>query len=311
MMDVVKTYEEQILKPFLNSYNLPFIVVDSIIEDITPRLYSLLSIWNDVKSRRAILTIGLEEATHFEPFDASIEIRALVVVAIRNSEFENLVSTDEAAMKYGFKKSPLPESSVKQLTYSSIEYFKRVDLESLCYQVPSKNNIYLTLLKSYPMTAAALRHLGSWSNKGISYPKVTLHNESLREIIDFSKSHDIIVIDNGVYVESGIEPSFSIELLKMLEMIAHNKLPMMFNDCFKSTTRNIEKIFKIIEYILDINGIFLTNNFLISNGFVSKRKELLKPMHTNKDMLKNLSNINGLNKTHLKYIKLVQTEVLS
>lgn len=310
-MDVVKTYAEKILKPFLNSYKIPLKVVHSISEDIKTRLYSLLSIWNDNENRQAILTIGLEEATYYEPFDVQIEIRALVVVAIRNSEFENLVSTNEAAMKYGFDKPPLPESSVKELTYSSIEYFKRVNLESLIYQVSSANNIYLTILESYPMTAAALKHLGSWSNKGISYPKITLHNESLRKIIDFSKSHDMIVNDNGVYVESGIEPSFSIELLKMLEMIAHNKLPMMFNDCFKGTTRNIEKLFKIIEYILDINGIYLTNNFLISNGFVSKRKELLKPMHTNKDMLKNLSNINGLNKTHLKYIKLVQAQVLS
>ncbi len=310
-MDVVKVFEEQLLKPFLYSYNIPKSVVETISANIKTRLYSLLSIWNEKEYKHAILTIGLEEATYYEPIDAPIEIKALVVVTIRNSEFENLVSTDEAAMIYGFNKSPLPESAVKELTYRSIEYFTNISLETLYNQVPNEDNIYFTLLEAYPMTGAALIHLGLWSNKGISYPKISLDIECKREIIDFSKSHDNIVNDRGVFVESGIDPSFSVELLKMLEMIALSYQPLMFNDCFKSTTRNIEKLFKIIEYILDINGIYVTNNFLISNGFVSKRKELLKPMHTNEDLLKNIRNINGLNKTHLKYIRLVQEELFS
>lgn len=311
-MDIVKKYEQDVLRKFLLSYEIPVTVVDSISEDINTRLYSLLSIWNDNENRRAILTIGLEEATHYEPFNASLEIKALVVVAIRNSEFENLVSTNEALTKYGFDKPPLPEKAVKELTSSSVQFFNDIDLNSIPFvcDLKDESNLYLNLLNNYPLTSTALRKLGSWSNKSIGYPKVNLGNETKREIIDFSKSHDNIVNDNGVYVESGMEPSFSIELLKMLQTLSHQELPLMFNDSFKSTTRNIEKLFQLIEYVLDIDGVFLTNNFLILNGYVSKRKDLLRPMHDNSDFKKNLNNTHGLNKTHLKLLKVVQTKVL-
>ncbi|MED3799835.1 hypothetical protein P4604_20955 [Lysinibacillus capsici] len=193
----------------------------------------------------------------------------------------------------------------------SIDFFSKEDFESHSYDLKSEKNIYLELLNSYPMTAHTLRKLGSWSNKGISFSKIVVDKDFERKIINFSKGNSKIVKEDGVYVESGMESSFNKGLLETLEMIAQNNLPMMFNDSFKGLTRNIVKLFKIIEYILDINGVYLTNNFFISNGYVTKRKELLKPMHTNKDMLRNLNNINGLNKTHLEYIKLVQKQILN
>ncbi|MED3799834.1 hypothetical protein P4604_20950 [Lysinibacillus capsici] len=110
-MDIVAKYEENILRGFFESYEINNSAIDSIVDDIKQRLYSLLDIWSNLEVRRAILTIGLEEAIYYEPLNASTEIKALVVVAIRNSEFENLVSTNEAAMKYGFQETPLPEKA--------------------------------------------------------------------------------------------------------------------------------------------------------------------------------------------------------
>ena len=48
----------------------------------------------------------------------------------------------------------------------------------------------------------------------------------------------------------------------------------------------------------------MTSNFYISNGYVAKRKDLLRPAHT-KDMEGNLNQFGGLRHTHLKAFKAV------
>ncbi|MCM3359222.1 hypothetical protein [Psychrobacillus sp. MER TA 171] len=305
-MDIVDKYEALVLKVFFESYNIPEEVSQKVSLDIKNQLYSILNIWEDIENRRAILTIGLEEATYFEPFDASVEIKAMVVVAIRNSEFENLVSTNEGAMIYGFKKSPLTDISVKELTIKSIHFFKNIDLNSLLSDLSKENNFYMNLLNEYPRTATALRHIGTWTNKGISFPKVLLENEVKSNIIDFSNMKNNILINQreNSDIQSGIDPSFSETLLNILKELSYQEFPIFHSDSFKLITRNIEKLFKIIEYILNIDGIIVTNNFFISNTYVSKRKELLKPAHNHSDHLKNLNNLEGLTKTHLKYLKL-------
>lgn len=68
-MNEINNYLENVLYKFLSNYNLPSTVVDQISEDIHNRIYSLLQIWKDEQKRKAILTIGLEEASFYEPKD--------------------------------------------------------------------------------------------------------------------------------------------------------------------------------------------------------------------------------------------------
>lgn len=308
-MNIIQIYLDTVLKKFLNYYNLPMSVVDEVSDDISFRLSSLLSIWNEKSKKRVILTIGMEEATFYEPIDAPIEIKAYVVAAIRNSEIENLLSTDEAATKFGLNASPIPDSDVKNLTYESILYFQNVDFEKLSSSFPetiAENNIFSELFNKYPLASKSLQELSIWSNKGISYPQLVLPTEPQREIIDFSTFHEKYADENRMFIESGIEPMFSKELLNQLQNISSEEIPVFYSDSFKSLTRNIEKLFKVIEYVLNIDGVFVTANFIITNGYVSKRKNLVKPMHTNTDFVDNLNNLYGLNKTHQKYIKYIR-----
>lgn len=45
------------------------------------------------------------------------------------------------------------------------------------------------------------------------------------------------------------------------------------------STRNFEKTLKILEFILTHDAQFITCNYLLSNGYVSRRKNLLKAAH--------------------------------
>jgi len=311
-MDIVQKFEKEVLKDFFKRYEISKLASDVVINDIKHRLYSLLEMWNNAEDRRAILTLGLEEATYYEPFDAPIEIKAFVVVGVRNSEFENLVSTSGAAKKYGFNEVPMPEKSVKELTKESIEFFSNVDFNEHTSEFKVEDNDYLNLLSRYPMAANALRKLGVWSSKGISYEKVVLEKECKRELIDFTEiqqNHNS-EFEDGILIESGMESGFDKGLLEQLKIISESNHPMFYSDSFKAVTRNIGKLFIILEYILDIDGVFFTNNFFITNGYVAKRKKLLKPMHTHKDTIESLKNTNGLTKTHLKYIRFMQSQLI-
>ena len=84
-MSVVQGYTQSLLLPQLRSLALSKRQREIVVEDVSRRLESLLSHWSDLAFRRTILILGTEEASFWEPYTASLEIRSLVVVAVRNS----------------------------------------------------------------------------------------------------------------------------------------------------------------------------------------------------------------------------------
>ena len=89
-MTVIQGYTQSVLLPQLRSLALSKRQREIVLEDVSRRLESLLFHWNDRAFRRTILMLGTEEATFWEPQAASLEIRSLVVVAVRNSLIEDL-----------------------------------------------------------------------------------------------------------------------------------------------------------------------------------------------------------------------------
>ena len=89
-MPVIQGYTQSVLLPQLRSLALSKRQREIVLEDVSRRLESLLFHWNDQAFRRTILMLGTEEATFWEPQTASLEIRSLVVVAVRNSLIEDL-----------------------------------------------------------------------------------------------------------------------------------------------------------------------------------------------------------------------------
>ena len=89
-MTVIQGYTQSVLLPQLRSLGLSKRQREIVLEDVSRRLESLLFHWGDQAFRRTILTLGTEEATFWEPQTASLEIRSLVVVTVRNSLIEDL-----------------------------------------------------------------------------------------------------------------------------------------------------------------------------------------------------------------------------
>ena len=72
--DPASDYVSRILLPHLRSFGLATPQQLIVVDDVHRRLHSLLARWQDLPFRRTILTLGLEEATFYEPRDASLDV---------------------------------------------------------------------------------------------------------------------------------------------------------------------------------------------------------------------------------------------
>jgi hypothetical protein len=71
-MNVVQDYTQSALVPRLRSFGLNKRQWEIVADDVTQRLESILSHWNDESFRRTILVLGSEEASFWEPRTASL-----------------------------------------------------------------------------------------------------------------------------------------------------------------------------------------------------------------------------------------------
>lgn len=95
----------------------------------------------------------------------------------------------------------------------------------------------------------------------------------------------------------------------MLNAIEKEELDLFFTDSFKLVTRNFEKLLKTMEFVLQRNKIFITCNYMISNGYVAKRLGLLRATHVGLDTPHKIKNIKGLSKQYADVLKEIQGQV--
>lgn len=79
--------------------------------------------------------------------------------------------------------------------------------------------------------------------------------------------------------------------MEILRRISLELQPVYYTDSFKMLSRNIDKLLKIIESVIRKECIFMTSNFYISNGYFSKRNNLLRPAHYDEDAEEKLKTI--------------------
>ncbi len=290
--NVINSYILYILKPRLESYNISSDVINIVSDDISDRLASALFRWNDIENRRTIIFSGYEEAFFYEPA-VDLDIRALIVISIRNSMIEDLCSTKEAARSVGLLKPAFSDDDVVYFTREAITHFSQYDLlEESKHVGLGKTDPFGRLHELYPVTWEAIKHLADFTSQYHIYNPLIMEPFDLEpdiEPFDLVKS----IKNKKSDIRSGMDPNIDKMLLSMLQQ----EEPFI-SDSFKSITRNPDKLYKVFEFVLRKNRAILTSNFYITNGYVCRRKTMLKPGHDRKDMENNLHNFYGLRKTH-------------
>ncbi|CAM4372088.1 hypothetical protein U9M73_12980 [Paenibacillus phoenicis] len=299
MRNLVDDYLTHNLTPLLLEFGANTEVVSKVCADINSRLSSIIYRWSDEEFRSTILLHGIEEATYYSPV-SDINIRALVVVCIRNSLLEDLSSTRSAAKSLGLSNPIISDDQIKKITSDAITFFSNNDLLSASQQITKPLvDPFEKIQFEYPLAWYVMRKLSKCTNFTTFGAKEILKSNDYTT--NKSNASDIFV-----EVQSGIDPTINHTLNKILESIRNRKQHFFFSDSFKMITRHPEKLYKIIESVLNANAPVVTFNYYISNGYVARRTNLLKPAHSEKDLNEKYKNTNGLRKAHLEIIKIMR-----
>jgi hypothetical protein len=289
-MTVIQGYTQSLLLPQLRSLALSKRQREIVVEDVSRRLESLLSHWSDLAFRRTILILGTEEASFWEPYTASLEIRSLVVVAVRNSLIEDLGASHPYTKVLESRKKLLRDEQMPSITSEATKYFEAANLDAV--QVQPKRDLFGDLRRRFPNAWHALSLLSGSSESEIACELPIVEAESM----DSSASKWEVQHRN--VVASGIDPRLDAHLVDMLRQIKLREVQMFFSPSFKFITRNPEKLLFVIDYVLRYGGTLMTLNYLLSPTYLTRRNPLIRPPHYTSEIEAQVANPVGLSERH-------------
>jgi hypothetical protein len=287
---VIQGYTQSVLIPQLRSLGLSKRQWEIVVDDVTNRLESLLFHWHDVPFRRSILVLGTEEATFWRPDTASIEIRSLVVLCVRNSLIEDLGASHPYTKALRSRKELLPDSKMPWITSEAINAFQGVELGGA--QVQPRRDIFGDLRRRFPIAWHVLSLLGNSSDSEIECDLPMAVSEPMDSSVPERNIQQLTV------VASGIDPRLDNRLLETLGMVKRGELDLFFSPSFKGITRNPEKLLSIMDCVLRYGGTVLTPNYFLSPTYLARRNPLLRPIHNFSDLWVPVSNPEGLTERH-------------
>lgn len=299
----VDKYLDEVLKPQLRALTVSEAYIDEIYDVVSEQMNSALYHWQEMKN--VFITLTKEEALFYEP-EASLEVKVFVVLTLRNSPIETLQA--DSYKRAGLKQK-ISEEQLKEITTAAISYFKQIDLD-MCFadkELPFEKDIYGYLKQSYIVAWRALEMISNSEKQSISFSSYRIKDS--QTLLDAYRETDSVSTGDVRVVVDGYDITIDNTLYYRLKDIEVNK-QVFFADCFKMVSRNIEKLFVVIEYLLANDAVFVTSNYLLGHTYAEKRKEVLKAAsgkNPYEDICRHLADTSGLEKNHrriLSYIKI-------
>lgn len=291
MIKEVEKYLIEILKPQLEKYGL--YNNENIIDSIRIRMYSLLKNWNDLEYRNTVFLFSNEEALFYEPV-VKDEIRNFVVTTIRNSLIESAHSNFYKDCSY---ETQLIHDRIKEITIKALNYFKKFSFKDLVKEIGNINDYYKDITSKYELAWSVLTKLANLKGKDLYFDKIIIN----KKMVELPKPKSIATIKTDRVIEDGMTLEFNEKLIEIVDTTLKSKIPF-FTDSFKFLSRNFEKLLLTIEYILQNDGTYITFNYYISNNYISKRAELLKPAHSIEEIKNKFKHNCKLSKKHKKIL---------
>lgn len=275
----------KVLIPALERNGVPPDTAGLVAQDMALRLRSILSRWSDLIFRQTLLVIGREEGTFYRPLSADLEVRSLVVVAIRNSALEDISSVDDAAKQYGLTTAIKLDESMPDITGSAINCLESVGIGALqsMLELPfPESDPFGRLAETYPAAWEALSQLCNPTVVKRTYLPVAPNGEL--PLISLSSEVEGANLNFTSVVCSGMDASIDPSMRGVLKEISSGDLQVLFIPSFKHLTRNARKLLELIEFAFFHNAAVVSPNYYLSNGYVARREPLLRPIHSNKEL---------------------------
>lgn len=288
--DPIAGYTQTVLAPQLRQVGLNARQREVVAADVSMRLESLLFHWADVWFRRTLLVLGLEEASFWQPLQASLEVRALVVVAVRNSLVEDLGCGQAFTPELRSEKPLISDEQMPAITGAAIQYFQAANLDAL--QAPPSSDLFGELPNRFPLAWHVLSLVGNSAETEVACTLPEAKDPAIRLPTHVDAARETAI------VESGIDPRINEPLALALKQVETGAIPIFFTPSFKGITREPAKLLAVIDHVLRHGGTLLTPNYLLSPTLVCRRDPLLRPAHSISAIRGKVRNLTGLTPRH-------------
>lgn len=150
--------------------------------------------------------------------------------------------------------------------------------------------MYVNFAKKYPVAWKALEELGNLKGNEKRYDPVPT---DLNKAKDNLKSFLYLTNNHYLDPETKILREVQSGIDNRISESSYNQLvneEYIVTDCFKTLTRNPEKLLAMIEFILSKNAPLVSTNIYIENGYVSMASQFIKPSSgTERAVIKNFN----------------------
>jgi hypothetical protein len=275
----------------------------AVTSDVEIRLRAILSRWRNEPLRRALIFHGVEESVFYSPTGGDLDIRALVVVGIRNSLLEDFASTAEAARRWGATRPLLSDFDVRKITEDVLEYMLSLDLpgeSSATVAPPPDLDPFANLVSGYPLAFRAMSEAANMIGATKAFPPLPASSDSILGAVIRETNDDMFT---SVSV-SGIDGRIDRGLGQAMANAVASGAPFMIFPCFKGCTRNPEKLYRVLNDLFNHGLAFITPNYFLSNGYVARRSTLLPPCHSDPEFFAQLADRSGLKPRHREALEL-------
>ena len=273
IQSAVTDYVQTELAPRLRTYGVRS---NGVLADVQQRLIALLRHWSKPHARAAWLVTGYEEATYYDPASAPLDVRALVVVGVRNSQLENW----HAVQKNG-QPGPIDDEALKWLTTTAVRWWAReLATPQTWLDHTSAADTWQPLPTMYPAAWQALAALSSLTPTRLEADFLPVM--PCPDLILYRTARPAESTTRHTAVLSGASPEIDQGLATVLYQLHSGQV--FYVDSFKMLTRNLVKLMRVLEFLLMRGGSLTTTNCHLTSGYVTRRRDLLRPSHTSAEM---------------------------
>lgn len=302
---MIDRYLSQILQPALLGQGISPTQVQVVAQDVRLRLTALARHVSHRPFRiEPLLVLGTEEGQFYEP-RLSADRAALVVVGIRNSQLENLHTTQSANPRLAGKQ--LDDAAMRAITGDAVAFWSNHPLmdEAASLIDNESATVFSGFAAAYPTAWGALRAVADLTG--------SKHKREARFDTPRTKHPGLDWLGPVDHAPSpftrettGFTLGVPRGLHATLALMEAQSGTLFFVDSFKMLSRNPEVVLKVMEFLLASGKTFVTHNYLFRKGYAARRRLLLRPAHSLSDTLPKFADDNDLCRTHLTALRQVK-----
>ena len=279
MTDAIDVYLNTLLSQQLQHMGVQSFsgAVEAVVTDIRLQLQSVLSRWQDMPTRKTLLLLGREEGAFYEPESASLEVRAFIVVTVRNSLLEDLGILGVSLIPADIPESekPMREADVRPITEAAIRYWQTIDVQGLQVAPPAAaDDPFGHLRKDAPHAWHVLSSLANAREQTVTFEPGRAPRPSLPKA---TVEHDP---EARAVVLSGITPEFDTLMVSSLRAIRNGRLRYLYSNSWKWLTRHPGKLYRALDFALAHGRSVVTQNYLLTATMACARRGSVRPART-------------------------------